>query len=127
VKSPAVLAALADAPRLADFLCDECRVHFQRVQDHLRAYGVPFELEERLVRGLDYYTRTAWEFVGPDEGAQSSISGGGRYDGLVEEIGGPPTPGVGFGAEGSAHAGRTARRPNGGDRRQRGISRSPAR
>jgi len=98
VKNPAVLAALVDAPRLADFLCDECRRHFEQVQDHLSAYGVAFELDERLVRGLDYYTRTAWEFVGPDEGAQSSISGGGRYDGLVEEIGGPPTPGVGFGA-----------------------------
>jgi histidyl-tRNA synthetase len=98
VKNPEVLAALAAAPRLADFLCDECRTHFERVQAYLRGYGVAFELDERLVRGLDYYTRTAWEFVGPDEGAQSSISGGGRYDGLVEEIGGPPTPGVGFGA-----------------------------
>jgi histidyl-tRNA synthetase len=98
VKNPAVRAALAEAPRLADFLCDECREHFDRVQEHLRAYGVSFELDDRLVRGLDYYTRTAWEFVGPDEGAQSSLSGGGRYDGLVEEIGGPPTPGVGFGA-----------------------------
>ena len=98
VKSPKVLAALAEAPRLADFLCDECREHFDAVQEYLRGYDVAFELDERLVRGLDYYTRTAWEFVGPDEGAQSSISGGGRYDGLVEEIGGPPTPGVGFGA-----------------------------
>jgi len=98
VKNPAVLAALDEAPRLAEFLCDECREHFEQVQAHLRAYGVGFELDDRLVRGLDYYTRTAWEFVGPDEGAQSSISGGGRYDGLVEEIGGPPTPGVGFGA-----------------------------
>ena len=82
----------------ADFLCDECRWHFARVQEYLRACEIDFVLDERLVRGLDYYTRTAWEFVGPDEGAQSSISGGGRYDGLVEEIGGPPTPGVGFGA-----------------------------
>ena len=98
VKSREVQAALANAPRLADFLCDECRVHFDRVQAYLRGYGVDFEVDPRLVRGLDYYTRTAWEFVGPDEGAQSSISGGGRYDGLVEEIGGPPTPGVGFGA-----------------------------
>jgi histidyl-tRNA synthetase len=59
---------------------------------------VRYELVPTLVRGLDYYTRTTWEFVGPEEGAQSSISGGGRYDYLVEEIGGPPTPGVGFGA-----------------------------
>jgi histidyl-tRNA synthetase len=98
VKDPEVLAALSGAPRLAEFLCEECREHFAQVQAHLRAYGVEFEVDERLVRGLDYYTRTAWEFVGPDEGAQSSICGGGRYDGLVEEIGGPPTPGVGFGA-----------------------------
>jgi histidyl-tRNA synthetase len=98
VKNERVLEALAGAPRLTDFLCDECREHFERVQEYLRAYEVDFVLDERLVRGLDYYTRTAWEFVGPDEGAQSSISGGGRYDGLVEEIGGPPTPGVGFGA-----------------------------
>jgi histidyl-tRNA synthetase len=98
VKNPEVLAALEGAPTLGDFLCDECREHFARVQAYLAAFGVTFELDRRLVRGLDYYTRTAWEFVGPDEGAQSSISGGGRYDGLVEEIGGPPTPGVGFGA-----------------------------
>jgi histidyl-tRNA synthetase len=98
VKNPEVLAALEGAPTLGDFLCDECREHFARVQSYLAAFGVAFELDRRLVRGLDYYTRTAWEFVGPDEGAQSSISGGGRYDGLVEEIGGPPTPGVGFGA-----------------------------
>jgi histidyl-tRNA synthetase len=64
----------------------------------LDAYGVEYELVPTLVRGLDYYTRTTWEFSGPDEGAQSTLSGGGRYDGLVEEIGGPPTPGVGFGA-----------------------------
>jgi histidyl-tRNA synthetase len=97
-KNPEVQAALADAPSLSEFLCDECRDHFARVQAYLTEYGVGFAIDERLVRGLDYYTRTAWEFVGPDEGAQSSISGGGRYDGLVEEIGGPSTPGVGFGA-----------------------------
>jgi histidyl-tRNA synthetase len=98
VKSTEVRAALRGAPKLADFLCHQCREHFERVQAYLGVFGAEFELDERLVRGLDYYTRTAWEFVGPDEGAQSSISGGGRYDGLVEEIGGPPTPGVGFGA-----------------------------
>ena len=65
---------------------------------YLDAYGVPYTLAPALVRGLDYYTRTTWEFVGPDEGAQSTLSGGGRYDGLVEQIGGPPTPGIGFGA-----------------------------
>ena len=83
----------------------------------LDAYGVAYALVPTLVRGLDYYTRTTWEFVGPDEGAQSSLSGGGRYDGLVEEIGGPPTPGVGFGAGierlvlALEHAGVDGRRP----------------
>jgi histidyl-tRNA synthetase len=68
------------------------------VRSFLDAYEVRYELVPTLVRGLDYYTRTTWEFVGPALGAQSTISGGGRYDGLVEEIGGRPTPGVGFGA-----------------------------
>jgi histidyl-tRNA synthetase len=98
VKSPAVLEALADAPKVGESLCAACREHFDRVRALLDAYGVRYELVPTLVRGLDYYTRTTWEFVGPEEGQQSSISGGGRYDYLVEEIGGPPTPGVGFGA-----------------------------
>jgi histidyl-tRNA synthetase len=68
------------------------------VRRDLDAFGVPYEVVPTLVRGLDYYTRTTWEFVGPALGAQSTISGGGRYDGLVQEIGGAPTPGVGFGA-----------------------------
>jgi histidyl-tRNA synthetase len=68
------------------------------VRRDLDAQGVAYDLVPTLVRGLDYYTRTTWEFLGPDRGAQSALSGGGRYDGLVEEIGGPPTPGVGFGA-----------------------------
>jgi histidyl-tRNA synthetase len=90
--------ALAGAPKIGQSLCDACREHFDAVRAVLDAYGVRYELEPTLVRGLDYYTRTTWEFVGPSEGAQSTISGGGRYDGLIEEIGGPPTPGVGFGA-----------------------------
>jgi histidyl-tRNA synthetase len=98
VKNDAVRAALAAAPKIDQFLCDECREHFARVRERLDGYGVRYEIVPTLVRGLDYYTRTAWEFVGPEAGAQSSISGGGRYDYLVEEIGGPPTPGVGFGA-----------------------------
>jgi histidyl-tRNA synthetase len=98
VKNENVRAALANAPDLSEFLCDECREHFEAVRAYLDAYGVEYELDHRLVRGLDYYTRTTWEFVGPEGGAQSSISGGGRYDYLVEEIGGPATPGVGFGA-----------------------------
>jgi histidyl-tRNA synthetase len=98
VKDERVRAVLTEAPSIDDFLCDECREHFAAVRVFLDAYGVPYEIDKRLVRGLDYYTRTTWEFIGPEEGAQSSISGGGRYDYLVEEIGGPPTPGVGFGA-----------------------------
>jgi histidyl-tRNA synthetase len=97
-KPPAVRDALREAPAIGDALCDECREHFARVRDHLDAYGVAYELVPTLVRGLDYYTRTTFEFVGPAEGAQSTICGGGRYDGLVEEIGGPPTPALGFGA-----------------------------
>ena len=98
VKDEGVRTALAEAPSIDDFLCDECREHFEAVRATLDAYAVSYEVDKRLVRGLDYYTRTTWEFVGPEEGAQSTISGGGRYDYLIEEIGGPPTPGVGFGA-----------------------------
>jgi histidyl-tRNA synthetase len=98
VKSPNVRAALADAPKIGESLCDACREHFAEVRRYLDALGVPYMLEPRLVRGLDYYTRTTFEFVGPDEGAQSTICAGGRYDGLIEELGGPPTPGIGFGA-----------------------------
>ena len=98
VKSEAAQRVLADAPKIGESLCPECEEHFAGVRASLDAYGVAYELAPTLVRGLDYYTRTTWEFVGPHEGAQSSLSGGGRYDGLVEEIGGPPTPGVGFGA-----------------------------
>jgi histidyl-tRNA synthetase len=97
-KPPAVREALAEAPAIGDFLCDACAAHFAAVRADLDAAGVAYELVPTLVRGLDYYTRTTWEFVGPEEGAQSSLSGGGRYDYLVEDIGGLPTPGVGFGA-----------------------------
>src|SRR5436190_7964525 len=98
VKNERVRAALADAPKIGESLCDACREHFEAVRRYLDAYGVRYELEPTLVRGLDYYTRTTWEFIGPEHGAQSTISGGGRYDYLAEEIGGPHTPGVGFGA-----------------------------
>jgi histidyl-tRNA synthetase len=97
-KPPDVRATLADAPKIGESLCEPCREHFRAVRSFLDAYGVEYELEPTLVRGLDYYTRTTWEFVGPEHGAQSTISGGGRYDYLIEEIGGRPTPGVGFGA-----------------------------
>jgi len=97
-KPEPVRAALAGAPRIGESLCDACAEHFAAVRAYLDAYGVRYELVPTLVRGLDYYTRTTFEFIGPEHGAQSVICGGGRYDGLVEEIGGPPTPGVGFGA-----------------------------
>ncbi|HAG07865.1 MAG TPA: histidine--tRNA ligase, partial [Peptococcaceae bacterium] len=84
------------APTPIDTLCGECRSHFQQVQRYLGRQRVPYTVEPHLVRGLDYYTRTAFEFVAPDLGAQNSVGGGGRYDGLVEACGGKPTPGVGF-------------------------------
>jgi histidyl-tRNA synthetase len=98
VKSERVQAALAEAPKIGDSLCDACREHFDAVRGYLDMYGVRYTLVPTLVRGLDYYTRTTFEFVDAAIGAQDSICGGGRYDGLVEEIGGPPTPGIGFGA-----------------------------
>ena len=98
VKSAEVQEALADAPKIGEALCDECRAHFDQVKTHLDDYGIEYTLKPTLVRGLDYYTRTAFEFVDEAIGAQSSIAGGGRYDGLIEEIGGPATPGIGFGA-----------------------------
>jgi histidyl-tRNA synthetase len=98
VKSPTVQEALAEAPKIGDALCDECRAHFEAVKAHLENYAVEFTLSPTLVRGLDYYTRTAFEFVDEAIGAQSSICGGGRYDDLIEELGGQPTPGIGFGA-----------------------------
>ncbi len=97
-KPPHVQELLRGAPAIGDSLCDACVAHFAEVRELLDALGVAYTLVPTLVRGLDYYTRTTWEFVGPLEGANSTISGGGRYDGLIEEIGGPPTPGVGFGA-----------------------------
>src|SRR5207237_10899990 len=88
----------ADAAGMVDYLCDECAAHFARVKDGLAGLGIAFELEPRLVRGLDYYTRTTFEFQAPAlETAQNGIGGGGRYDGLAEQLGGPPTPGIGFG------------------------------
>jgi histidyl-tRNA synthetase len=98
VKNPALRSALESAPKIGESLCDACREHFDAVRSHLDAYGVPYVLDPTLVRGLDYYTRTTFEFIGPDENVNSTICGGGRYDGLVEAVGGPATPGIGFGA-----------------------------
>ena len=97
-KSERVQAALADAPKIGDSLCDACREHFATVRELLDSYGVAYELAPTLVRGLDYYTRTTFEFKDEAIGAKDTICGGGRYDGLIQEIGGSPTPGIGFGA-----------------------------
>src|SRR6202795_740079 len=83
-------------PRISQFLDEGCRKHFEEVQDILKSVGVPFTLNDRLVRGLDYYTRTAFEFTHGALGAQNAILGGGRYDGLSESLGGPSAPGIGF-------------------------------
>lgn len=83
-------------PRISQFLDEPCRKHFTEVQEILKAVGIPFRLNDRLVRGLDYYTRTAFEFTHGALGAQNAILGGGRYDGLSEWLGGPPAPGIGF-------------------------------
>jgi histidyl-tRNA synthetase len=98
VKSEQVQTLLTGAPKIGESLCDDCREHFERVRAFLGAAGVKYELQPTLVRGLDYYTRTTFEFKDEAIGAQDSICGGGRYDGLMEAIGGPPTPGIGFGA-----------------------------
>ena len=98
VKSERMQQLLADAPKIGDSLCEECRAHFAEVRRLLDAAGVAYQLEPTLVRGLDYYTRTTFEFRDAAIGAQSAICGGGRYDGLIEAIGGPPTPAIGFGA-----------------------------
>jgi histidyl-tRNA synthetase len=98
VKNPMVRAALEEAPKIGESLCDDCRRHFDELRTLLDALGVGYVVDPVLVRGLDYYTRTTFEFVGPEENVNSTLCGGGRYDGLVEAIGGPSTPGVGFGA-----------------------------
>jgi len=87
---------IEEAPHISDYLCPDCRTHFQEVMDQLQILGIPYTLNHRLVRGLDYYTRTVFEIHPAREGGQSAIVGGGRYDGLIEAIGGKPTPGVGF-------------------------------
>jgi histidyl-tRNA synthetase len=86
------------APKIPDYLCPECQLHFQSVQKYLGAMSIPFQLNPRLVRGLDYYTRTVFEVEPQEKGGQSTLGGGGRYDNLIEELGGKPTPAVGFAA-----------------------------
>lgn len=89
---------LSDAPNMVDYLCDACESHWHHVRRGLDTLGISYQVNPRLVRGLDYYTRTVFEFLSPREGAQAALGGGGRYDGLSEAIGGPQVPGIGFGS-----------------------------
>ncbi|TQI67660.1 histidine--tRNA ligase [Clostridium sp. KNHs216] len=96
-KSPVCSKIAAGAPRMLDYLCDDCRTHFESVKTYLDAINIEYTVNPSIVRGLDYYTKTVFEFVSDDLGAQSTVCGGGRYDGLVEEMGGQPMPALGFG------------------------------
>ena len=95
-KAPETQALLVNAPKLADYLDEESRVHFEGLKARLDAAGVPYEINPKLVRGLDYYSKTVFEWVTDQLGSQGTVCAGGRYDGLVEQMGGKPTPGVGF-------------------------------
>jgi histidyl-tRNA synthetase len=97
-KTPECESATENVPRFIDNLCEPCTAHFARVRAGLDALDVPYTIDHRLVRGFDYYTRTTFEFAsGAIDAAQNALGGGGRYNGLVEMLGGPPTPGIGFG------------------------------
>ena len=95
-KSPICKKIAENAPVVIDYLCDDCRDHFEKVKAHLKAMDIDFKVNPKIVRGLDYYTRTVFEFVSGDIGAQSTVCGGGRYDGLIGQMGGPKTPSLGF-------------------------------
>lgn len=96
-KSPVCSEIGKDAPKILDYLCENCSEHFELVKKYLTANNIDFKVNPTIVRGLDYYTRTVFEFVSNDIGAQGTVCGGGRYDGLIEEMGGKPTPACGFG------------------------------
>ena len=95
-KSPICSEIAENAPVVIDFLCDDCKNHFEAVKANLNAMNIEFKVNPKIVRGLDYYTRTVFEFVSGDIGAQSTVCGGGRYDGLIGQMGGPQTPSLGF-------------------------------
>lgn len=95
-KSPVCKNIAKGAPRTIDFLCDDCKAHFDKLKTLLDDCGVSYEIDTNIVRGLDYYTKTVFEFINESIGAQSTVCGGGRYDGLIETLGGQPTPGLGF-------------------------------
>ena len=95
-KSPICSKIAENAPVVTDYLCDECREHFEKVQEYLKALNIEYTINPKIVRGLDYYTKTVFEFVSDSIGAQGTVCGGGRYDGLVNELGGQKTPSLGF-------------------------------
>lgn len=95
-KSPVCSGIAENAPKILDYICDDCQAHFDAVQKYLDAMGIEYTVNPTIVRGLDYYTRTVFEFVTGSIGAQSTVCGGGRYDGLVEQLGGPKVPACGF-------------------------------
>jgi histidyl-tRNA synthetase len=97
-KNPSCRRMTEDAPSMLDYLCDDCARHFQELKAHLNTLDIEYQINRRLVRGLDYYTKTIFEVVSPQLGAQDALGGGGRYDGLIEELGAKPTPAVGFAA-----------------------------
>ena len=96
-KSPICKEIGKDAPIILDYLCEDCNTHFEKLKKNLDLLGIAYSVDPRIVRGLDYYTKTVFEFVTTSIGAQGTICGGGRYDGLIEELGGQPTPALGFG------------------------------
>lgn len=96
-KSPVCKEIAKDAPVILDFLCDDCKEHFEKLQQYLTDMDIEFKIDPKIVRGLDYYTRTVFEFVTTEIGAQGTVCGGGRYDGLIEQLGGQKTPALGFG------------------------------
>ena len=96
-KEEAAQPLLNGAPHSADYLCEECATHLATLRGYLDSIGMPHSINFRLVRGMDYYTKTVFEVWSEGIGAQSAVCGGGRYDGLIQELGGPPTPGIGFG------------------------------
>ena len=97
-KSPVCSKIAEGAPVILDYLCEDCKNHFESLKDILSSMGIAFTVNPKIVRGLDYYTRTVFEFVTTEIGAQGTVCGGGRYDGLVQQLGGQPTPALGFAA-----------------------------
>ena len=95
-KSPVCSEIAKKAPKMIDYLCGECKDHFESLTEYLSSMGIRYEIDPYIVRGLDYYTRTVFEFISGGIGAQSTVCGGGRYDGLMKELGGPDLPGIGF-------------------------------